>query len=157
MTKKVESQNPLDAMLENIKNDQIALKEHEEQFAQAKEAKRIIVQRLKDYRKDLYVFMKYANEKQKKRIEELGFEISESENGFNLIARTVLDILKDKKKMTNQALHLAYEKSVPKEQEPLNYTQFNIKLRSLFNQQVIVREKGDDPATSRSDIIRLNG
>lgn len=39
----------------------------------------------------------------------------------------------------------------------MNYTEFNIKCRSLFNTQRLLRKKGSDPKSSRTDIISLNG
>ena len=37
------------------------------------------------------------------------------------------------------------------------YSAFNIKCRSLFNTQRLLRKKGKDPKSSREDIISLNG
>ena len=51
-----------------------------------------------------------------------------------------------------------YVKSLKnKEEEAVKYSAFNIKCRSLFNTQKLIRTKGKDPKSSREDIISLNG
>ena len=58
----------------------------------------------------------------------------------------------------NGELYEAYAKSCKdKKQEPVKYTEFNIKCRSLFNTQRLLRKKGKDSKNSREDIISLNG
>ena len=60
--------------------------------------------------------------------------------------------------MENGKLYDAYTKVIKaKKQEPVNYTEFNIKCRSLFNTQRLLRKKGKDAKNSREDIISLNG
>lgn len=149
----------VDVLIENIKTDQALLEQTEEQIEKAKEEKREVIARLKDYRKDVSVLLKYADEERRKQIEELGFDFSEIENGLNSVASLVLDIvMKDKdNQLTNAELYEAYAKTVKNENERLSYTEFNIKCRSLFNTQRLIRKKGKDPKSSRDDLISLNG
>lgn len=149
----------VDVLLENIKTDQELLATTETKISKAKEEKRAITDRLKDYRKDISVLLKYADEKQRKRIEELGLDFSEPEKGLNPVATLVMDIImkaKDKE-LTNEELYTAYVKTLKNKDDAFNYTEFNIKCRSLFNTQRLLRKKGKDPKSSRDDIISLNG
>ncbi len=150
----------VDVLIENIKTDQILLEEVEAKIDETKEEKRKVVDRLKDYRKDLSVLLKYADDAQKQKIEELGFETQEQSNGLNPIAQSAFDIILKAKEnqLTNGELYLAYEKGcIAKKQQPVNYTEFNIKCRTLFNTQRLLRKKGKDVKNSREDIISLNG
>ncbi len=149
----------VDVLIENIKTDQALLEQTEVQIEKAKDEKREVVARLKDYRKDISVLLKYADEERRKQIEDLGFDFSESGNGLNPVASIVLDIIMKAKdnELTNAELYVAYSKTVKNENERLNYTEFNIKCRSLFNTQRLLRKKGKDPKSSRDDIISLNG
>ncbi len=149
----------VDVLIENIKTDQALLEQTEVQIEKAKDEKREVVARLKDYRKDVSVLLKYADEERRKQIEELGFDFSETENGLNPIATLVLDIIMKAKdnQISNAELYDAYAKTVKNENERLSYTEFNIKCRSLFNTQRLLRKKGKDPKSSRDDIISLNG
>ncbi|WP_335974056.1 hypothetical protein [Gaetbulibacter jejuensis] len=149
----------VDVLIENIKTDQALLEQTEVQIEKAKDEKREVVARLKDYRKDVSVLLKYADEERRKQIEELGFDFSETENGLNPIATLVLDIIMKAKdnQITNAELYDAYAKTVKNENERLSYTEFNIKCRSLFNTQRLLRKKGKDPKSSRDDVISLNG
>lgn len=150
----------VDVLIENIKTDQGLLEAIEVKIEEEKEAKREIMDRLKGYRKDLSVLLKYADNEQRKKIEDLGFELTEQSNGLNPVAQIVFDIILKAKdsQMENSKLYDAYTKVIKvKKQEPVNYTEFNIKCRSLFNTQRLLRKKGKDPKNSREDIISLNG
>ncbi|SFS84502.1 hypothetical protein SAMN04487906_1871 [Zhouia amylolytica] len=149
----------VDVLIENIKTDQALLEQTEVQIEKAKDEKREVVARLKDYRKDVSVLLKYADEERRKQIEELGFDFSETENGLNPVASLVLDTIVKAKdnQLTNAELYDAYSKTVKNENELLSYTEFNIKCRSLFNTQRLLRKKGKDPKSSRDDVISLNG
>lgn len=149
----------VDVLIENIKTDQALLEQTEVQIEKAKDEKREVVARLKDYRKDVSVLLKYADEERRKQIEELGFDFSETENGLNPVASLVLDTIVKAKdnQLTNAELYDAYSKTVKNENERLSYTEFNIKCRSLFNTQRLLRKKGKDPKSSRDDVISLNG
>jgi hypothetical protein len=149
----------VDVLIENIKTDQALLVQTEAQIEKAKDEKREVVARLKDYRKDVSVLLKYADEERRKQIEDLGFDFSETENGLNPIASLVLDIVMKAKdnQVTNADLFNTYSKTVKNDEERLSYTEFNIKCRSLFNTQRLLRKKGKDPKSSREDIISLNG
>jgi hypothetical protein len=149
----------VDVLIENIKKDQVLLSQTEKQIEAVKEAKRAVVDRLKDYRKDVSVLLKYADEKQQQKIEELGFDFSESERGLNPVAALALDIVMKTKGnvLSNGELYDAYTKTFKNIDDAFSYTEFNIKCRSLFNTQRLLRKKGKDPKNSRTDIISLNG
>ena len=149
----------VDVLIENIKTDQALLEQTEVQIEKAKDEKREVVARLKDYRKDVSVLLKYADEERRKQIEELGFDFSETENGLNSVASFVLDTIVKAKdnQLANAELYDAYSKTVKSENERLSYTEFNIKCRSLFNTQRLLRKKGKNPKSSRDDVISLNG
>lgn len=151
--------NVVTVLIENISTDQELLKDADNAIEKAKDDKRDITDRLKEYRKDLSVLLKYANEKQKQKIEELGFDFSESSSGLNSVAQTALDIILKAKdnKLTNDALYKAYVGTHEKESNAVSYTEFNIKCRSLFHSQKLVRTKGKDPKSSKDDVISVNG
>ena len=151
--------NIVDVLIENIKTDQELLKEAEKAIETVKDNKREILDRFKDYRKDLSVLMKYADEKHRKQIEELGFDLSDSSNGLNPVARIAFDIIVKAKdnKLTNETLYNGYVKSLKNPSDAVSYTEFNIKCRSLFNTQRLLRTKGKDPKSSKDDVISLNG
>ena len=85
--------NIVDILIENIKTDQTLLNQTETKIEEAKEEKRTIVNRLKDYHKDVSVLLKYADDSKKKELEDLGFDFSETERGLNPIATKVYDII----------------------------------------------------------------
>ena len=149
----------VDVLIENIKTDQNLLTEVETNIEKAKDEKRHIVDRLKDYRRDISVMLKYADDNQQQKIEALGFNLSESERGLNPIASIALDIIMKAKgnQLSNAELYDAYVKTVKKNEKAINYTAFNIKCRSLFNTQSLLRKKGSDPKSSKDDMISLNG
>lgn len=149
----------VDVLIENIKTDQVLLEKTETKMETIKDEKRIIVDRLKDYKRDVTVLLKYADDTQQKKIEALGFDLSESERGLNSIASSALDIIMKVKgnQLSNAELYDAYVKSLKNKDEAVNYTEFNIKCRSLFNTQRLLRKKGKDAKNSREDVISLNG
>jgi len=151
--------NIIDILIQNIKTDQNLLAEVETNIEKAKEEKRVITSRLKDYQKDISVLLKYANNGKKKELEALGFDFSESERSMNPVASKAYEIITKAKgnQLTNVALYQTYVESLKNKEEAVNYTEFNIKCRSLFNTQRLLRKKGKDPKSSREDIISLNG
>lgn len=151
--------NIVESLIQNIKADQTLLQQADKDIEIAKDNKRVISGRLKEYRKDISVLQKYANEKQLAKIEELGLDLSETSRSMNPIASTALDIIMKAKdnRLTNAELYGGYVTSLKNKDEAVNYTEFNIKCRSLFNTQRLLRKKGNDPKSSRADIISLNG
>ncbi len=149
----------IDALIGDIKTDQTLLKKADEKIEQAKEQKREITDRLKEYRRDVSVLLKYVPDDKRKELEELGFEFSDPNNGLNPIASRALEIIMDAKdnQMTNGELHEAYAKTFKNPEDAFGYSDFNIKCRPLFNSQRLLRKKGSDPKSSRDDIISLNG
>jgi len=146
-------------LIENIKTDQALLIETNQKIETAKDEKRDITDRLKDYRRDASTMLKYASETEVKQLEDLGFDFSESERGLNAVATLAFDLIVKAKytKLTNDALYQQYVATFKKEEDACNYTEFNIKCRPLFNSQRLLRTKGKDPKSSREDIISLNG
>ena len=149
----------VDALIEDIKTDQELLETAEAKIKELKDEKSLIVERLKENHKDLNVLMKYADDEHREKVESLGFSFSEYEIGLNDVASIALSIItksKDKK-LTNEALYNAYVKTFKNKEDAVNYTQFNIKCRSLFNTQKLYRQRSKDAKSSREDIISLNG
>jgi len=146
-------------LIENIKTDQALLAETDQKIDEAKEAKRAVVDRLKDYRRDVSTMLKYASVEEVAQLEELGFDFSESERGLNPVATLAFDLIVKAKdnKLTNDALYQAYVATFKNKEDAFNYTEFNIKCRPLFNSQRLLRKKSGDPKSSREDIISLNG
>jgi len=149
----------VDVLIENIKTDQELLQSVEAKIETAKDEKQTIVNRLKEQQKDISVLLKYADEGQQKKIKALGFNFSESQKGVNSIASIAYDLILKAKgnQMTNEALYDGYVKSLKNKDEAVKYSEFNIKCRSLFNTQKLLRKKGSDPKSSKQDIISLNG
>lgn len=152
------STNPIENLIQFIKEDQELLETANENIEKAKTEKRDITDRLKDSRRDVATLYKYATPDQKALLDELGFDMEQSSHGLNSVAQTALDILaKSKKQLTNEELYNEYVASLGVGEEPVNYTQFNIKLRSPLNTQLIVKKVVDDGQGSRTDLIYLNG
>lgn len=149
----------VDVLIENIQTDQKLLQEVEVKIESVKDEKQEIVNRLKEQRRDLSVLSKYADETQQEKIKELGFDVSEPEKNINAVSSIALDLIIKAKdnQLTNGALYQGYVKSLSKEDEPLKYSAFNIKCRTLFNTQKLIRTKGKDSKSSREDTISLNG
>ncbi|MEP0264179.1 hypothetical protein [Dokdonia sp.] len=155
----METPSIVDVLIQNITQDQALLQEADAKIAEAKASKNDVVDRLKDYRKEISIIMKYANEEQKEKIEALGFDSSDSSNGLNDVATRALNIIMDAKdhSLTNDELYTIYAGSVENPKDALNYTAFNIKCRPLFNSQRLIRIKAAEGLSSREDIISLNG
>jgi len=149
----------VDVLIQNIKTDQKLLEQTETKIQEIKEAKSDIVDRLKDHRRDIAVMLKYANEEQQQQITELGFDFSQSSSGLNAVATLGFEIIMKAQdnKLSNEQWYNQYTTKVKNKEDAVNYTEFNIKCRSLFNTQRLLRTKGKDPKSSRNDIISLNG
>ena len=149
----------VDVLISTIKEDQMLLNVLEAKIEEAKNEKQVIVNRLKEQHRDLATLSKYADGTQQEKIKELGLVISEPQKSVNTVAVVAFDLIVKAKgnQLTNGALYDAYVKSVPKTEEVLKYSAFNIKCRTLFNTQKLIRTKGKDPKSSREDIISLNG
>lgn len=119
----------------------------------------MIVNRLKEQHRDLATLSKYADEVQQEKIQELGIHFSEPQKSVNTVAVVAFDLILKAKdnQLTNGAWYDGYVKSLSKDEEALKYSAFNIKCRTLFNTQKLLRTKGNDPKSSREDIISLNG
>ena len=73
-------------------------------------------------------------------------------------ARTFELIMKAKgNEMKNGEWYQAYVDTFENPEQAENYTFFNIKCRSLFNTQKLLRKKGSGPKNTREDFISLNG
>jgi len=151
--------NIIDTLIQNISDDQQLLEAAEEKIEQAKEDKRAITNRIKEYHKDATAMMKYASEGQIKKIEALDLDVSESKQGLNSVATTAFDIMMStkKKSITNDELYKMYVDTLDEKEKAVSYTTFNIKCRPLFNNQRLSRKDGSDPKSSRTSIISVNG
>lgn len=154
----METPNMVDTLIQNITADQELLKQADQKIADAKQEKSDVADRIKGYRKEAEVFLKYANEDQKKKIEALGFDTAETRSSLNDVATRALNIIMEAKDhtLTNDELYTIYAGSMENPKDALNYTAFNIKCRPLFNSQRLIRKKAADGLSSREDIISLN-
>ncbi|PQJ76509.1 hypothetical protein [Polaribacter glomeratus] len=155
----MEQLNAVDVLIENISSDQLLLPVVEAKIEEAKAEKQVLVNRLKEYRKDLSVLLKYATEAQQGKIKNLGFEISDEQRGLNTVATTAFDVLVKAKdhQLNNQVWYDGYVASLKNGESPVSYASFNVKCRSLFNTQKVLRKKAGDLKSSHEDIISLNG
>ena len=149
----------VDVLIENINTDQQLLQEVEAKMEHTKNEKQVIVNRLKEQQKDISVLLKYADEDQQAKIKALGFAITDNPKGINTIATVAFDLLLNAKdhQLTNEEWYEGYVKSLNNKEEAVSYSAFNIKCRSLFNTQKLLRKKGKDPKSSREDVVSLNG
>lgn len=150
----------LDRLVAGLSEDLSALSEQDELIRNAQSYRTEILGRVKVTQRDLGTFLKYATDEQKQKIEELNLNLSEGTTktrGLNPFSEITLKILSSTKgnALTNEQLYNAYVESVPTEEEAQDYTQFNIKIRQLFNSGRISKKQVDPEKTSRDDIITL--
>jgi len=159
VTETQKQDNLLDRVISNITEDQKALDEQNELIESAKSYKREIIDRIKDSRRDLIAFAKYASDEQLEIIKSLNIDLENSGQGLSNIAQLVLDILQKQPKglMNNGDLYTAYLNSLSDKDATCTYTAFNIKCRSLFNSQRLLKSESKDSKSSREDIISING
>lgn len=161
MAKQEKQGDLFDRLAGSLADDQSALLEQDELIRNAQSYRGEIIARIKVTKRDLEAFMKYATDEQKQKIEELDLNLSEGTTGktrgLNPFSELTLKILSGTKghALTNEQLYNAYVDSVPTEEEALDYTQFNIKIRQLFNSGRISKQQVDSEKTSRDDIITL--
>lgn len=160
-TKKVESSelsSLLDRVISQLAEDEQALDEQVELINKAQSYKREINKRVQELRRDLATFVKYASDEQLERIKELGIEPEDLGRSFNNVAEMAFDIMQKapKGEMTNGALYEEYVKTFKNPDDAFNYTEFNIKCRSLYNSQRLLRVEIEGKK-SRDFIIRVNG
>lgn len=157
--KKQQDGDLLDRVIVNFTEDQKALQEQSKLIEDARSYKNEIKDRLKDSKRDLVTLMKYASDQQLKKIDALNIEFTEYSKGLNPVAESALKILEKHPKgaMTNEALYDEYVKGLPSPTSAYTYTEYNIKLRSLFNSQKLIRDETKDAISSREHIIRING
>lgn len=149
----------LNRVIANITEDQIALKEQMELIEKAKSYKREIQDRLRDSKRDLITFVKYANPEQLQRLKELDIDVESLGHSLNKVAEVAFDIISktEKGEMTNGALYDAYVKTFRNPDDAFNYTDFNIKCRTLFNSQRLIRIEPKNAKSTREHVIRING
>jgi len=154
----METPSIIDVLIQNITTDQALLQEAEQKITEAKEEKSGVVDRLKDYRKEIAVIAKYATDEQKEQIETLGFDSTDSSNALNTVASLAFDLIVKAKdyKLTNLEWYDGYVSTFKNKDDAVNYTAFNIKCRPLFNSQRLIRAKSGG-VSSHEDIISLNG
>jgi len=149
-----------DRLVASLSEDLSALREQDELIENAKSYRVEISARVKVTTRDLETFLKYATDEQKQRIEALDLKLSEGTTktrGLNPFSEITLKILSSTKgnALTNGQLYNAYVESVPTDEEAQDYTQFNIKIRQLFDSGRISKEQLDPNKKSRDDIITL--
>lgn len=152
--------NMIDSLIENIKTDQELLADVDVQIGKSKQEKKDIQDRLKECYTDLQVFVKYMDDEQKVKLDELELDIkSIPSRNVNSVSSVAFDILVNAKDntLTNLEWHEAYLKTLSADDKQISYTAFNIKCRSLFNTNKVLRTKGTDPKSSKDDMISLNG
>lgn len=149
----------LDRVIANITEDQTALNEQNELIEKAKSYKREIQDRLRDSKRDLVTFVKYANSEQLKRLEELEIDVESLGHSLNKVAEVAFDIISktEKGEMTNGVLHEAYVKTFKNPDDAFNYTEFNIRCRTLYNSQRLIRIEPKNAKSTRDHVIRING
>ncbi|KXJ04377.1 hypothetical protein AC249_AIPGENE3761, partial [Exaiptasia diaphana] len=103
-------------------------------------------------------FVKYASPTQLEKIEEMGLDTDDLGQSLNSVAEVAFDIMQksEKGEMTNGELHDAYVAQFNNPEDALSYTFFNIKCRSLYNSQRLLRIEVEGKK-SRDFIIRVNG
>ncbi len=156
----MKKQNMIDSLIENIKNDRAFLEKIEEKIFLSKEERKEILDRLKEYYADIHVFVKYMDEEQQAKLDELELDIKNSKvRVTNIVSAVAFDILVKAKdyKLSNVEWHEAYLKTLSSDDKQISYTAFNIKCRSLFNTNKVTRTKGADSKSSKDDVISLNG
>ena len=150
--------SPVQVLIKHIKTDQELLTIANRAIDKAKNEKKDIADRLKEYRRDAYHLFKFATPKEQEELNDLGFDLESSESRLNSIAETALEILtKANRKMTCEELHNEYVANVKVGEEALSYTEFNIKIRSLFRSQRLIQQTVEDGNNSRTDLVYLNG
>jgi len=157
--KPVSKAHPNDGILDRVTEDQTALNEQNELIDKAKSYRKEIQDRLRDSKRDLVTFVKYASPEQLKRLEELQIDVEALGHSLNKVAEVAFDILSktDKGEMTNGALYEAYVKTFKNPDDSFNYTEFNIKCRTLFNSQRLIRIEPKNAKSTREHVIRING
>jgi len=153
----METPSIVDVLIQNITTDQALLQEAEQKISEAKEEKSDVVDRLKDYRKEIAVIAKYATDEQKEQIEALGFDSTDNSNALNTVASLAFDLIVKAKdfKLTNLEWYNGYVATFKNKDEAVNYTAFNIKCRPLFNSQRLIRTKSGG-VSSHEDVISNN-
>ncbi|MCR9171524.1 MAG: hypothetical protein NXI10_03465 [bacterium] len=156
--------NVIEDMLTNLKLD---IEAREEQVKIKEEAAEFISDadsRIRSGRQALKFMTDYMSDEQLKEADELEiFFFDEDEiqerSRLNEVAQSAFDILQKSKtgEMTNGALYENYEKSLKEGEHPVKYGEFNIKLRSLFSNNRLLRIVPEDAENSRTHIIRVNG
>ena len=149
--------SPIQVLIENIKADQKLLTIKDELLTTARNEKKEISTRLKGFKADVNVLFKYLSKEEQIQIEELGYGPNSSESGLNSIAQFALDIILEKKKLTNGELYNEYIDASPENSEVLTYSIFNVKIRPVFNTGLVDKEKTEDGKDTRDDLIFLRG
>ncbi len=148
----------IDVLIENIKNDRVSLTKVEEEIQTSRDEKKQIQDRLKESYSDIKVFIKYLDEEQKKKLDELNLDLENSRSSaLNMVAETAFDILVKAKdhRLTNIQWYESYLKIAKGEDQKISYSAFNIRCRTLFNSSRVTRTKGKDSTSSKDDFISL--
>jgi hypothetical protein len=148
----------LDRVIGQLAEDELALKEQQDLIDNAQSYKREIQTRVRELRRDLATFVKYASPEQVEKIKEMGLDTEDLGQSMNKVAEIAFEIMQEAQnsEMTNGALYEAYVAKFNNPGDAYDYTQFNIKCRSLYNSQRLLRVEVEGKK-SRDFIIRING
>ncbi len=155
----VEQNNLLDRVIAKIIEDQAILADQNDLIEKAKSYKNEVVARIREARKDLVTIAKYGTPEQIERLKELDLDLETNGQGLNAVAKLCIAILEKttKGEMTNEELYNAYVATFKSADDALTYTEVNIKLRSLFQNQKLLRKEPANAQSSREHVISING
>lgn len=155
--------NVIEDMISNLKLDIESRDEYHEIRENADDFISEANERIKKAGQALSFMTDYMTDEQIELVESFNLyfvdlEPSPERGRVNEVAALAFEILKKSKDgtMTNEALHEAYCKEAD-EEDPIKYGAFNIKLRSLFSSQKLIRIEPEDAQNSREHIIKING
>ncbi|GAB5417027.1 MAG: hypothetical protein Crog4KO_18930 [Crocinitomicaceae bacterium] len=156
--------NVIEDMINNLKLDIEARKEQQLVKEEAIDFISDADDRIRQASQALGFMTDYMTDEQIKKSEDLDlFYLDEEEieerSRLNEVAQSAFELLQKSKtgEMTNGALYEKYKAELTDDEKAVKYGEFNIKLRSLFSNNRLLRIVPDDAQNSRSHIIRVNG
>lgn len=156
----IEHVDLIDRILTNLQTDFEAQDEQKILINNARSFLTEIEGRIKQAINSLGFLQEFMTDEQLEKLEEMNFSISpETRSGGNLneAAQLAWDILQatENGEMTREDLHQAYQKAAG--EGALNYSLFNVKIRSLFSSSRLIERVPQDASNTRSHIVRING
>ncbi len=162
---KTENTDVADRMIADLRENLTARDEQQELVDNAKSFLGEINMRIKNARQALSFMTDYLSKDQITALDDLDEIILSSSNSgqgnsLNEVAQKAMEILQDSEKgeMTNGDLYEAYLEEVGETgDEAVKYAAFNIKMRSLFASQKLIRHEPANAQNSKEHVIRING